>query len=118
VRAELAAGHDVILEIDWQGAEQIRRQLPDSISIFVLPPSREMLRERLTGRGQDDRSVIDKRMAEAISEMSHYPEADYLVINDQFDTALADLAAIVRARRLTQARQQDAQAALLAKLLT
>lgn len=118
VRSELAAGRDVILEIDWQGAEQIRKQLTDSISVFVLPPSREVLHQRLTGRGQDDETVIAKRMAEAVSEMSHYPEADYLVINDDFDTALADLAAIIRANRLTQQQQQQQLAALLGKLLT
>ncbi|TNF34072.1 MAG: guanylate kinase [Gammaproteobacteria bacterium] len=117
VRAQLAAGHDVILEIDWQGAEQTRKQLPDSISIFILPPSREVLHQRLTGRGQDDAAVIAKRMAEATSEMSHYPEADYLVINDDFNTALADLAAIVRAARLSQRQQQQTQAALLSRLL-
>ncbi len=118
VEAELAAGHDVVLEIDWQGAAQIRRQLPESISIFILPPSRAVLRERLTGRGQDDPAVIERRLAEAAGEMSHYPEADYLVINDQFATALEDLKAIVRANRLTQLRQQQAQAGLLGKLLT
>jgi len=117
VREQLAAGHDVILEIDWQGAEQTRKQLPDSIGIFILPPSREVLHQRLTGRGQDDEAVIAKRMAEAVSEMSHYPAADYLVINDDFATALADLAAIVRAARLSQAQQSQAQAALLSQLL-
>lgn len=118
VAAERAAGRDVILEIDWQGAAQVRRQVPDCVSIFVLPPSREVLRERLTGRGQDAEAVIDRRMAEAVSEMSHYPESDYLVINDCFDAALSDLQAIVRAERLRQSRQQQAQAGLLARLLT
>lgn len=118
VEAARAAGHDVVLEIDWQGAAQVRRQVPDSIAISIVPPSLAVLRERLTGRGQDDSAVIEKRMAEAVSELSHYPEADYLVVNDRFEEALADLRAVVRASRLTQARQQLTQADLLAKLLT
>lgn len=118
VEAARASGHDVVLEIDWQGAAQVRRQVPDSIAISIVPPSLAVLRERLTGRGQDDSAVIEKRMAEAVSELSHYPEADYLVVNDRFEEALADLCAVVRASRLTQTRQQLAQADLLAKLLT
>jgi guanylate kinase len=118
VENRLNAGQDVILEIDWQGAQQIRRLMPESVSVFILPPSRETLRERLTGRGQDDPDVIDRRMAEATREMSHYPEADYLVVNDDFETALADLRAIIRAAHRHISRQQTAQADLLANLLS
>ncbi|MDM3870532.1 guanylate kinase [Porticoccus sp. W117] len=117
VEDTLSAGADVILEIDWQGAQQVRRLMPDTVGIFILPPSREALRQRLTGRGQDDESVIAKRMAEADSEMSHYPEADYLVINDQFDTALEQLHAIIECQRLQLSQQQARHGELLAKLL-
>ncbi|MGL6160982.1 guanylate kinase [Microbulbifer sp.] len=117
VRETLAAGHDVILEIDWQGAAQVRRLLPDTVSIFILPPSQEALRERLTGRGQDDRSVIERRMEQAIDEMSHYVEADYLVINDDFDTALDELRAVVSAQRQSLERQQQRHGDLLQALL-
>ena len=117
VEETLAAGTDVILEIDWQGAQQVRRLMPDTVGIFILPPSRQALRQRLTGRGQDDETVIDKRMAEADSEMSHYPEADYLVINDQFDTALVQLQAIVECQRLQLSRQQERHSELLTNLL-
>ncbi|UAW98325.1 guanylate kinase [Halopseudomonas nanhaiensis] len=118
VEKTLAEGHDLILEIDWQGAEQVRRALPQARSIFILPPSRKDLRERLTNRGQDDSSVIDRRMAEAVSEMSHCVEYDYLVINDCFQTALEDLKAILRAGRLDLVRQQDRHRTLLDALLS
>jgi guanylate kinase len=118
VESQLASGEDVILEIDWQGARQVRRLLPDTISIFILPPSRETLRGRLTDRGQDDALVIEARLAEARQEMSHYPECHYLVINDQFDEALADLRAIVRAERVRLSRQQQRQQQLLKELLS
>lgn len=118
VENTLAQGRDVILEIDWQGAAQVRRQLPDTISLFILPPSREALRERLTGRGQDPQEVIDARMAEAISEMTHYVEADYLIVNDNFDTALAQFEALIDAQQLRRdtqiARHGDLLHALLA----
>ncbi|MCV6606262.1 MAG: guanylate kinase [Porticoccaceae bacterium] len=117
VEQTLATGTDVILEIDWQGAQQVRRLVPDTLGIFILPPSRQALRERLTGRGQDDKSVIDKRMAEADNEMSHYPEADFLVINDQFDTALGQLLAIVESQRLRLDNQQARHGELLVGLL-
>ena len=99
VKESLARGTDVILEIDWQGAAQIRKLFPGCVGIFILPPSKQALRERLTGRGQDDATVIDKRVAAATEEMSHYAEADYLVINDQFEDALEELKAIVIAGR-------------------
>lgn len=118
VRSELAAGRDVILEIDWQGAAQVRRQMPEAISIFILPPSREELRRRLTGRGTDEDAVIDRRMAAAVDEMSHYVEADYLVINDDFEAALQQLKAIVQSGRLQQANQQQRHGQLLQKLLS
>ncbi|WP_250461688.1 guanylate kinase [Microbulbifer litoralis] len=117
VEQTLAAGRDVILEIDWQGAAQVRRLLPDTVSIFILPPSQEALRERLTGRGQDDDSVIERRMEQAIDEMSHYNEADFLVINDNFDQALTELSAIVTAQRQRLVYQQQRFADLLQKLL-
>lgn len=105
VESALAEDRDVVLEIDWQGARQVKRLLPDSCAIFILPPSEAALRERLTGRGQDDASTIERRMAAAASEMSHYVEADYLVINDDFPTALEELRAIVRCQRLATERQ-------------
>lgn len=99
VEKTLSQGSDVILEIDWQGAEQIRSKFADSRSIFILPPSKQALQERLNGRGQDNAEVIEKRIAAATEEMSHYVEADYLVINDDFSTALSQLKAIIRAQR-------------------
>lgn len=118
VKETLAAGIDVILEIDWQGARQVRRLLPDTVSIFILPPSRAALVQRLTQRGQDSAAVIEKRMAAAIDEMSHYAEADYLVVNDDFATALDQLRAIFLAQRLRLARQQTRQETLLSGLLS
>jgi guanylate kinase len=117
VEQQLSAGQDVILEIDWQGARLVRELMPESIGIFILPPSREALRERLQGRGQDDDAVIERRMRDAISEMSHYDEYDYLVINDVFERALEDLVAILRSRRLRLAQQSLGQAGLLRALL-
>ena len=91
----LATGKSVILDIDWQGARAIKQQMPQAVSVFILPPSREALRERLTNRKQDSAEIIDRRMREAVSEMSHYREFDYLVVNDDFAAALADLQAIL-----------------------
>jgi guanylate kinase len=96
----LAAGTDVILEIDWQGGRQVREAITDCVSIFILPPSRGELERRLRGRNQDSNGVIARRMQEAVKEMSHFREYDYVLVNDTFDDALADLRAIVRARRL------------------
>ncbi|CAH0993133.1 Guanylate kinase [Sinobacterium norvegicum] len=118
VEETLAQGIDVILEIDWQGAQQVKKLLPATRSIFILPPSKEALLERLTGRGQDEASVIAGRMDEAISEMSHYVEADYLVVNECFDTALKDLRCIIRAQRLFAEPQHARQAALIGELLS
>ena len=94
----LAGGEDVILEIDWQGAAQVRKLFPESTSIFILPPSKQALRERLHKRAQDDSEVIEKRIAAATEEMSHYVEADFLVVNDNFDTALQQMMSIVSAQ--------------------
>jgi guanylate kinase len=117
VADSLAAGTDVLLEIDWQGAQQVRRLFPEALSIFILPPSRAALRERLQNRGQDDAATIDRRSAEAVAEMQHYAEADYLIINDQFEQALAELVAVVRTARLRTTQQTERQRHLLADLL-
>lgn len=118
IEGRLALGQDVILEIDWQGAQQVRKLVPDALSIFIVPPSKAALRSRLTGRGQDNEAVIARRMADATSESSHYPEYDYLVINDDFDQALADLLAIFRAQRLLTGQQARRHVKLLADLLS
>jgi guanylate kinase len=112
----LASGEDVILEIDWQGAAQVRKLFPASTSIFILPPSKQALRERLHKRAQDDAEVIEKRVAAATEEMSHYVEADFLVVNDDFDTALQEMISIVRAQhcRLPVSGQEDLVSDLLA----
>lgn len=117
VEAQLAEGQDVLLEIDWQGAAQVRRLRPDVISIFILPPSKEVLLQRLRDRGQDSDEVIARRMAAARDEITHYAEADFLVVNDDFDTALADMLSIIRSQRLAQKRQAARQAGLLTALL-
>ncbi|MFL1466517.1 guanylate kinase [Marinobacter sp. DUT-3] len=116
VRETLAKGRDVILEIDWQGAEQVRRLIPECVGIFIVPPSPEVLRERLTGRGTDAPEVVDRRLREAAEECSHAVEFDYLVVNDDFDVALQDLLAIVRGQRLRIAAQQVRYSNLLARL--
>ena len=117
VEDNLALGLDVILEIDWQGAQQVRKMLPDSISIFILPPSISVLRQRLQSRGQDNDDTIARRMADAVTEMSHYPEFDYLIVNDDFTLALNQLKSIITANRLLQNRQQPLLAPLLQDLL-
>ena len=118
VEAQLANGQDVILEIDWQGARQVRELMPDHISIFILPPSRTALQQRLAGRGQDSEEVINRRMQDAISETSHYNEYDYLVINDDFDTALEDLVAIFHAQRQRLSPQIQHHQAMIDALLS
>jgi guanylate kinase len=117
VEDTLAQGSDVILEIDWQGAQQVRRLILGTVSVFIAPPSLETLRARLTGRGQDSPEVIAGRMQQAVAEMSHYPEADYLIVNDQFEDAVLDLQSIVRSRRLILDRQQLRHTGLLTELL-
>ena len=118
IESRLAAGKDVILEIDWQGAQQVRSIMPNSMSIFILPPSKEALRSRLTNRGQDGEDIIERRMSEAESECSHYAEYDYLVINDDFDIALADLISIFRAQRLLTQQQTQLNGNILTDLLS
>lgn len=117
VEQELRQGRDVILEIDWQGARQVRRIMPGSVSVFILPPSKQTLRQRLENRGQDDSAIIDRRMQDAVNEMSHYGEFDYLVVNDDFDEALQELLCIFRANRLTQEQQERSLEQLLIDLL-
>ncbi len=118
VEDTLKSGQDVILEIDWQGAQQVHRLMPDTIGVFILPPSKEALENRLNGRGQDEQSVIDARMAEAVSEMVHYVEADYLIINDVFDAALDEFKTIVSVQALKLSRQQEVHQDLLSQLLS
>lgn len=117
VTQQLATGQDVILEIDWQGAQQVRRLMPQCIGIFIVPPTRAALLTRLQQRNQDSSAVIEGRMQAARDEMTHYPEFDYLIVNEVFATALADLQAIVRGQRLTLMRQQGVLQALLNDLL-
>jgi guanylate kinase len=117
VRDVLASDHDVVLEIDWQGARQVRARFADAVSVFIVPPSVAALRARLSGRGQDSPEVIDRRMRDARSELSHFGEYDYLVVNDAFDQALADLRTIVGAERLRRRRQEGRLAAALAAML-
>ena len=106
VDALLATGKHVILEIDWQGARQVKAKMPETVSIYILPPSREVLEQRLRSRGTDDERTISRRMRDADREMSHYHDAEYLVINDAFEQALFDLDAIIHTQGLTLARQK------------
>ncbi len=117
VNQQLQQGHDVILEIDWQGAQQIRQNFKQCVSVFILPPSREVLRERLMTRAQDKSSVIGQRMMQARNEMSHYHEFDYLIINDVFENALADLKSIIYSRRLLTSIQSLMHEGLIKNLL-
>ena len=117
VMSQLQQGYDVILEIDWQGAEQVRKNNTDCTSVFILPPSKLALEQRLRGRGQDDDETISRRMRDAEAEMSHYIEFDYLVVNDDFDVALTDLTAIITARRHSMSVQQHVQEKLITELL-
>ena len=116
VEASLKDGFDLILEIDWQGATQVRSLFPNAISIFVLPPSIAALEQRLNGRGQDSAEVIAKRVAAARTEMRHVGEFDYVTINDDFDIALEDISAIIRAQRLTETIQLERYASLIQTL--
>lgn len=115
VEEQLKAGTDVILEIDWQGARQVRSVFPGTVGVFILPPSRSDLERRLRARGQDGDEIIARRMRDAVSEMSHYDEFDYLIVNKDFDDALAELVAVVTAQRLR--REKRDIAALLGDLL-
>jgi guanylate kinase len=106
IERELAGDHDVLLEIDWQGARQVRRLFPQMVGIFILPPSLAELRRRLEGRGKDSAEVIAKRMASAREDISHVLEFEYIIVNESFDSALADLMSVVRAARLSRERQR------------
>ena len=116
VQACLARGQDVILEIDWQGAKQVRKKLVDVVSIFVLPPSRAALLERLRGRGSDSEDAIARRTEEAVLEMKQYHRADYLIVNDDFDKALAEFEAVILAHRVTKSAQTLRHAGLITSL--
>ncbi len=117
LRDEVQQGHDMLLEIDWQGARQVRKLMPEAVHIFILPPSLASLRERLEKRGQDAPEVIARRLEAAREEMRHCGEFDYVIMNQDFARAVDDLSVIVRAARLTASRQQVRHAALLADLL-
>ncbi len=117
VEQQLKRGTDIILEIDWQGAQQVKRLLPLTRAIFILPPSREALQQRLNRRGQDDAGIIATRMSVAVEEISHYVQSDYLVVNKDFDQALDELQSIVHSHRLLTSRQQDILSDLLKDLL-
>jgi guanylate kinase len=116
IDASRQTGKNILLEIDWQGAAQVRRLIPEAIGIFILPPSVEALRQRLTGRGQDAEEVIDRRVAAAREDISHVGEFDYVIINDDFNAAQQDLLAAVRAQRLRVAVQLERHGALIASL--
>jgi guanylate kinase len=116
VERETGAGHDVLLEIDWQGAAQIRTLKPDAVSVFILPPSIPALEERLKGRGQDSAEVIARRVAGARGEIAHVGEFDYVIINDDFDRAAQDLLSIIRAERLRLPRQHARHTDLINRL--
>ena len=104
---ELAGDHDVLLEIDWQGARQVRRLFPHMVGIFILPPSLAELQRRLEGRGKDSRDTIARRMASAREDVSHVLEFEYIIVNESFDSALADLMCVVRAARLSREQQRS-----------
>ena len=116
LKAEVATGRDVLLEIDWQGAAQVRKLVPDSVHVFILPPSLESLERRLVKRGQDDSATIARRLNAAREEIRHCGEFDYVIINQDFASAVDDLAAIVRTARLRSAEQRARHGALIAQL--
>ena len=118
VRRERAAGRDLILEIDWQGAAQVRRTAPETVSIFIAPPSTEALRQRLVARGEDTMETIERRLREARAEISRYRDYEYFVVNDDFETTLEDLEAIVRAERLKRLVQSNRRRNLIDDLLS
>ena len=112
IRSAMAAGDDILLEIDWQGAAQVRRLFPQAIGVFIVPPSLDVLHQRLAGRGQDSSAVIERRMAAAREDISHVGEFDYVIINDDFSVAVEDLSAVFRTQRLTATRQLTQHAPL------
>lgn len=105
IAAEIDAGHDILLEIDWQGAAQVKKRFPEAVTLFILPPSIEALRERLSARAQDSMEVIERRVAAAREDISHAAEFEYIIVNDDFDQALLDMMAVVRSSRLATTRQ-------------
>ena len=117
VEPQLAAGMDVLLEIDWQGARQVRDKVPDAVSVFILPPSRQALEQRMRTRGQDSDEVIQRRLAAAREEMSHYGEFDYVIVNEHFSTAVEEMCAIFTASRLRRAQQETRHEGLIRALL-
>jgi guanylate kinase len=117
VEPQLAAGRDVLLEIDWQGARQVRAAVPDAVGIFILPPSRAALDQRMRKRGQDSEDVMARRLAAAREEMSHYDEFDYVIVNEEFDTAVDEMCAVFTASRLRREAQARRHAVLIAALL-
>ena len=117
VEPQLAAGKDVLLEIDWQGARQVREKMPEAVSVFILPPSTATLEQRMRNRGQDSEETIARRLAAAREEMSHYGEFDYVIVNEHFDAAAAELRAIFVAQRLRRSAQAERHAALIRTLL-
>ncbi|QZD33172.1 Guanylate kinase [Acinetobacter lwoffii] len=118
VKEQLAKGHDVLLEIDWQGAQQVRRLFPESKQIFILPPSQFDLRERLSNRGTDAVDVIEHRLSCAVEDMQQYSKFDYIIINDDFNKALHDLEAVIIANRLVLSQQANRHEKLIQKLIT
>jgi guanylate kinase len=117
VEPQLAAGKDVLLEIDWQGARQVREKVPDAVAVFILPPSREALEQRMRNRGQDSEAVIQQRLAAAREEMSHFDEFDYVIVNEVFDAAVDDMCSIFTASRLRREPQVARHGVLISKLL-
>tara|TARA_R110001583_G_scaffold7720_10_gene37986 strand:+ start:9104 stop:9727 length:624 start_codon:yes stop_codon:yes gene_type:complete len=117
IEQALQQGTDIFLDIDWQGAQQVRKMMPEAVGIFILPPSREELESRLNKRGQDSNEIIAKRMSQAQSEMSHYNEYDYLIINDDFELASQELSSIVSAVRNKQSKQSVVYQKMIAELL-
>jgi guanylate kinase len=117
VEPQLAAGKDVLLEIDWQGARQVRDKVPEAVSVFILPPSRAALEQRMRARGQDSEDVMRQRLAAAREEMSHYDEFDYVIVNEDFQVAVAEMCSIFAASRLRRDRQVLRHAGLIAALL-
>lgn len=117
VEPQLAAGRDVLLEIDWQGAQQVRAKVPDAVGVFILPPSREALEERMRKRGQDSEDVIARRLAAARHEMSHFGEFDYVIVNEVFDTAVDEMCAIFTASRLRRNQQIQRHHEMIQQLL-
>lgn len=117
VEPQLAAGRDVLLEIDWQGARQVRAQVPEAVSVFILPPSRAALEERMRKRGQDSEAVMAQRLAAAREEMSHYDEFDYVIVNEDFATAVDEMCSIFVASRLRREAQAERHAGLVSALL-